>query len=81
MIKRDENNRGNWKIEIIDNIFMGKDNTIRSIITRTRKRIIERPVQLLYPMELHCGSRSTTINTQDDKILNIKLKNSNQKDQ
>ena len=32
MIKGDENNRGNWKIEIIDNIFMGKDNTIRSII-------------------------------------------------
>ena len=71
MIKGDEKNRGKWKIRIIENIFLGKDNTIRSIKIRTGKSVIERPIQLLYPMELHCDSKSTTSNTQDDKTLNV----------
>ena len=71
MIKGDEKNRGKWKIRIIENIFVGKDNTIRSMIIRTGKNVIERPVQLLYPMELHCDSKSTTSNTHDDKTLNV----------
>ena len=25
----------------------------------------------MYPMELHCDSKSTTSNTQDDKTLNV----------
>ena len=54
--------------------FMGKDKTIRSVRIRTGKNIIERPVQLLYPMALHCDSKSTTSNTQDDKTLNINAK-------
>ena len=72
MINGDERNRGKWKIGIIENIFMGKDNIIRSIRIRTGKNIIERPTQLLYPMELHCHSKITTSNTQDDKTLNAK---------
>ena len=60
---------------------MGKDDTVRSIRTHTRKSIIERPTHLLYPMELHCDSHENTSNTQDDKTLNVMLKNSNQKDQ
>ena len=50
--------------------FMGTDNTIRSIRMRTGKGIIERPVQLLYPVELLCESKTTTSNIQHDKILN-----------
>ena len=40
IIKGDEKNPGKWKIEIIENIFMGKDNTIRSIRIRNRKNVI-----------------------------------------
>ena len=64
MIKGDEKNWGKWKIGIIENIFMGKDNTIRSIRIRTEKNVIERPIHLLYPMELHYV-------TQTDKTLNV----------
>ena len=71
MIKGDEDSRGKSKIGIIENIFVGKDNTIRSIRIRTGQNIIERPIQLLYPMELHCESKLTTSNTQDDKTLNV----------
>ena len=58
-------------IEIVENVFMGKHNTIRLIRIRTGKNIIERPIQLLYPMELPCDSKSTTKNTQEDKTLNV----------
>ena len=81
MIKGDKKNCGKWKIGIIKNIFMGKDNIIRTIRVRTEKSIIERLIQLLYPMELHCNPKETTNNTQDDKTLRIMLKNSNQKGQ
>ena len=65
MINGDEKNWWKWKIGIIDNIFMSKDNTIRSI------RISTGSNQLLYPMELHCDSKSTTINNKYDKTLNV----------
>ena len=35
MINGDEKNRGKRKIGIIENIFMGKENAIRSIRRRT----------------------------------------------
>ena len=71
MTKRDKINRGKLKIGIIKNIFMGKGNTIRSIRIRTQKNVIERPIQLMYPMELRCDSKTNTSNTQDDKTLNV----------
>ena len=42
---------------------MGTDNTIRSIRIRTRKSVIEKPIQ---------NSKVTTSNNQDDKTLNVK---------
>ena len=53
---------------------MGKDNTIRSIRIRITKNVIEREIQLLYPMELHSDTKTTTSNTQDDKTLNVNAK-------
>ena len=71
IIERDEKNRGKWKIGIIENIFVGTGNTIRSVRIRTRKGIIERPVQLLYPMDLQCDSKTINSKTQDNKTLNV----------
>ena len=71
MIKGDKVNWGKWKIGIIENVFKGKDNTKRSFRICTGNRVVERPIQLLYPMELHCDSKSTTSNTQHDKTLNV----------
>ena len=74
MIKGDKVNWGKWKIGIIKNVFKGKDNTKRSFRIYTGKSVVERPIQLLYPMELHCDSKSTTSNTQHDKALNVNAK-------
>ena len=71
MIKRDEKNHRKWKIGIIEDIFMGKDNAIRSVRIRTWKSIIERPIQLLYPTKLYCESKATTCNTQNDNTLSV----------
>ena len=71
MIKGDKKNCGKWKIGIIKMvsiIFMGKDNTTRSIKLSTRKSIVEKPVQLLYPMKLHCVWRCKTLNVNADKF-------------
>lgn len=64
-------NHGKWKTRIIENIFVGKDNSIRSYRILTGKSVNKRPIQLLYPMELHCDPKTTTSTTQDDKILNV----------
>ena len=71
MIKEEEKNCVKWKIRIIENIFMGKRITIRSVKIRTGKSFIERTIQLLYPVELHCYSNTTISNTQDDKTSNV----------
>ena len=49
------------------------DNTIRSIRIRTGNSVIERPIQLLYPIELHSDSKTTTNNTQDDNTLKVNV--------
>ena len=71
MIKGDEKNRTKWKIGIIENIFVGKDDTIISVRMPTEKSVTERPIQLLCSMELNCDARATTSNSQDEKALNI----------
>ena len=40
-------------------------------IIQSDQSVIEKPIQLLYPMELHCDLKATTSNTQDEKTLNI----------
>ena len=47
MIKGDKKNRGKWKIGIIENIFMGKDNTIRSSEYVPGRTLLKKPIQLL----------------------------------
>lgn len=74
MIKGDEKNRQNWEIKIIENIFMGKDNTNISIRICTRETIIERPIHLLYPLRLYYDLKTTTSNTQEGKRLSDNAK-------
>ena len=47
--------RGNWKIGIVKELCRGKDQEIRSVQIKTAKGCLERPIQLLYLLELHCN--------------------------
>ena len=71
MIKGDKKNRRKLKIGIIENIFVGKDNTIISIRMPTEKSVTKRSIQLLCSVKLNCDARATTSNSQDEKALNI----------
>ena len=65
MIKRWEKNRGHWKIGIVNHLYNGKYNIIWFAQLRIGKKLIDRPIQLLYPLELHCEGIATT--NEDDK--------------
>ena len=68
MIKWEEKNRGHWKIGTVNHLYNDKDNIIRVAQLRIWKKLIDRPVQLLYPWELHC--EGITTKNEDDKKKN-----------
>ena len=54
MIKGKEKNREHWQIGIGNHLYIGKNNIIRVAQLRIGKKLIDRPIQLLYPLELYC---------------------------
>lgn len=54
LIKGEEKNRGKWKIGVVTDLIPGKDGVVRAVKLRAGKSYLERPIQFLYPMELHC---------------------------
>ena len=54
LIKGDEKNRGIWKIGIVEQLIPGRDGVVRGVKLRAGKSFMERPIQFLYPLELHC---------------------------
>ena len=60
IIKGESKNRGHWKLAVVEKLPSGKDNAIGVVGLRTAKNYLERPTQLLYPMELHCNTFRNT---------------------
>ena len=56
VIIRESKNRGNWKLAIVEKLHRGKAKVVRVVGLRTAKNYLERPIQLLYSMELHCNT-------------------------
>ena len=55
MIKGEEKNRALWKIGIVTELIPGRDNIVRAVRLRAGKSFMERPIQFLYPLDLHCS--------------------------
>ena len=70
LIKGEEKNRGHWKIGIVNHLYSGKDNIIRVVQLRIRKKLIDRPIQLLYPLELYCEGMTPTNKDEKKNELN-----------
>ena len=70
MIKGEDKNRGHWKIDILNHLYIGKDNIIRVAQLRIGMKLIDRPIQLLYPLELHCEGIITTNEDETKNELN-----------
>ena len=52
IIKCKEKNRGLWKLGIIEESISGQDGVVRGSKLRAGESIMERPVQVLYPLAL-----------------------------
>ncbi|GBM58831.1 hypothetical protein AVEN_179368-1 [Araneus ventricosus] len=41
-----------WELGVIKEIFIGRDNNVRSCLIKTSKGLFKKPIQLLYPLEI-----------------------------
>ena len=55
IIKNDKRNRGKWQLGVVVQLLTGKDGFVRGAKLRAGKGVLERAVQLLYPLELSCN--------------------------
>ena len=53
IIKSVEGYRNSWPLDIIEELIAGHDQAVRDAKLRVGNSVLERPVQYLYPLELH----------------------------
>ena len=53
-MRSDTKNRGKWPLAVVQQTYPERDGHLRAVQLRTSKGVIERPVQHIYPLELHC---------------------------
>ena len=75
IIKGESKNGQHWKLIIVEKLHSVKNNVIRAVGLQTKKKYLEQPIQLLYPMELHC---STVRNTEAKLNPNVEESSSSQ---
>ena len=59
VVHNDDKRRGFWSTGRIEELLMGKDEKVRAAVVRVytdqkRSRLLNRPVQKLYPIEVNC---------------------------
>ena len=54
IVKSQERNRSFWPLGIVEQLIAGRDGGVRGAKLRVGRSHVERPVQLLYPLELLC---------------------------
>ena len=76
MIKDESKKGGKWKIGIISELFQGKDDQIQGARVKTPRSYLDRPIELLYPLELHCNrcKIKSKQHESDKKKLNVEAK-------
>ena len=52
LVHGDERNRGKWTVGVVQKLFEGRDGVVRGVELKTAKSVIDRAVQMLYPLEL-----------------------------
>ena len=60
-MKGDSKNRGTWPLAVVNKTYVGRDGVIRGVELKTGKGTLERPVQLLYPLELACDTKPNVV--------------------
>ena len=65
IVKDEHLPRGLWKLGIVQEVLKGRDGLTRAAVVKIASRdrqhtILKRPIQLLYPLEIHCETTTTT---------------------
>ena len=73
MIKGESKKKGRWKIGKISELFQAKDDQVRGAQVKTPIGYFDRPIQLLYPLELHCSRYKikSKQHESDERKLNV----------
>ena len=58
IVQGETKNRGTWKLGVVTKVFPGTDGVVRAVELRYNKGTLQRPVQLLYPLELSCDVKA-----------------------
>ena len=61
IVEDDHLPRGQWKLGMVQEIMKGQDGLTRAAVVKIASRdrqhsVLRRPIQLLYPLEIHCES-------------------------
>ena len=59
IVKTENKNRGTWPLAVMTKTHQGRDGVFRGVELKTATGVIDRPVQLLYPLELKCDVKTT----------------------
>ena len=59
IVKTENKNRGTWPLAVVTKTHQGRDGVVRGVELKTATGVIDRPVQLLYPLELKCDVKAT----------------------
>ena len=75
MIKGNNKKQGTWKMGIIQKMYRGKDQVIRTVRIISLKEYLERPIQLLYHLELSCNDDSNINKSKDHQPIDVSNEN------
>ena len=67
-------NKGLWKFVKVSQLYPGKDKVLRAVQIQVGTKFLCRPIQLLYPLELHCDVPAREVKQQEEINLNINVK-------
>lgn len=66
--QREDKKHGKWKTGLVSGPVKGKENEMRFVRVNKSTGYLDRPIQLLYPLELHCNDYKIDLKDQDKEI-------------
>ena len=70
MIKGESKNRSHWKIGKVSQMYTGEDEALRAVQMQVRTKFMVQPIQVQYPLELHCDVPAKEVKVQEETNLN-----------
>ena len=71
VVKDEHLPRGQWKLGVVQEVLTGRDGFTRAAVVRVaasdrQQSTLKRPIQLLYPLEIHSNISTPTVISSDD---------------